>query len=140
MDTNIFVALFSGDEKTSGSAQEALEESYAAGPLVVSPAVYAELVAGRDVGFVEGFLSEKGIEVDWVLGKEVWEMAGVRYGRYARARRRQRKDSGPRRILADFLIGAYALLRADALLTSDTRIYGTYFPELEVLSPRGVSG
>ncbi len=134
MDTNVFIALFSGDEKTSSVAQEALEEARAGGPLGISPAVYAELVAGRDAPFVERFLSEKGIGVDWDLDRDVWSVAGERYGEYARARRRQRGDSGPRRILADFLIGAHALRRAGALLTSDTGIYRTHFSELEVLT------
>lgn len=135
MDTNVFVALFSGDEGTSHAAQVALEEARARGALSISPAVYAELVAGRNASFVEGFLSEKDIEVDWDLDRDVWSAAGARYGEYARARRKQRGDAGPRRILADFLIGAHALRRAGALLTSDTGIYRTYFPELKVLAP-----
>jgi len=135
VDTNVFVALFSGDADTSAAAQESLEKARADGPLEISPAVYAELVAGRDETFAEKFLSEKGIEVDWGQGKQVWSTAGARYGEYARDRRKQKGDPGPRRILADFLIGAHALHRAEALLTSDSRIYGTYFSELKVLGP-----
>ena len=106
------------------------------GTTVVAPAVYAELVAGRDESFVDRFLSEKEIEVDWSLGEEIWRTAGTRYGTYARTRRRQRGDAGPRRILADFLIGAHALHLTAGLLTSDERIYGTFFPELRVFSPQ----
>ena len=135
MDTNVFIALFSGDEQTSSAAQAALEEARIGGPLGSSPIVYAELVAGRDVSFVKRFFSEKEIEVDWDLDREMWSVAGERYGEYARARRRQKGDSGPRRILADFLIGAHALQRAGTLLTSDTGIYRTYFSELQVLAP-----
>ena len=135
MDTNVFVALFSGDEHTSAAAQTAIEDAHSAGPLAISPAVYAELVAGRDAGFVERFLSVKDIEVDWEPGRDVWRAAGTRYGEYARTRKQQRRDSGPRRILADFIIGAHALHFADALLTSDTRIYASYFPKLKILAP-----
>lgn len=140
VDTNVFIALFSGGEEASASARTALEEAHAAGLLAISPAVYSELVAGRDAGFVERFLDEKGIGVDWGLGKDVWSVAGARYGEYARRRRRQGRDPGPRRILADFLIGAHALRLAGALLTSDTGIYGTYFPELKVLTLEGATG
>lgn len=140
VDTNIFVALFSGGEEASASARASLEEAHATGPLAISPAVYSELVAGRDATFVEGFFSEKGIGVDWDLGRDVWSIAGTRYGEYARMRRRQKGDPGPRRILADFLIGAHALSLAGALLTSDSGIYGTYFPELKVITPEGVTG
>ena len=139
VDTNVFVALFSGDEETVPVAQTALEEVRAGGPLGISPAVYAELVAGRDASFVATFLSEKDIEVDWDIDRDVWSTAGERYGEYARARRRQKGDPGPRRILADFLIGAHALQRAGALLTSDTGIYRTYFSELEILAPAEIS-
>ena len=135
VDTNVFVALFSGDEETVPVAQDALEDVSDQGLLVVCPAVYAELVAGRDSEAVESFFSRKGIEIDWDLGKEVWCTAGTRYGKYALARRRQRGDAGPRRILADFLIGAHAFHLAQAFLTFDTRIYGTYFPELKIVAP-----
>ena len=115
--------------------QAALEGASARGVLVASPVVYAELVAGRTVEAVDKFFSEKGIEVDWDLGSEVWRTAGTRYGAYARARRQQKGDPGPRRILADFLIGAHALHETQALVTSDTRLYGTYFSELRTVAP-----
>jgi predicted nucleic acid-binding protein len=138
-DTNVFVALFAGDEATSTWARDTLEEVAARADLVVSPAVYAELVAGRrSPEMLEGFLSDKGIEVSWELGKEVWRTAGSRYGSYARDRKREGRvpDPGPRRILADFLVGAHALhLGGEALLTTDTGLFATYFPELRILAP-----
>lgn len=115
--------------------QSALEKARANGTLVASPAVYTELVAGRTLEIVDTFFSDKSIEVDWRLGKDVWREAGVRYARYARTRMRGPEDSGPRRILADFLIGAHALKMADALLTADAGIFSTYFPELEIIAP-----
>ena len=39
-----------------------------------------------------------------------------------------------RRILADFLIGAYAVKKADQLLTLDEGIYRAAFPNLRVES------
>lgn len=134
-DTNIFSALLSGDPNSAPEARIALTEAQARGSVVVCPAVYAELVAGRTPETVDTFFSDKGIEVDWNIGKEVWREAGVRYAEYARTRMRQPDYSEPRRILADFIIGAHALKMADSLLTADAGIFSTYFPELRVISP-----
>jgi len=137
VDTNVFVALFAGDEEATLWAQHALENVAAKATLVVCPAVYAELVAGgRSPEMVEGFFSKKGIEVEWELGPAVWLAAGERYGSYARDRKRRADNPGPRRILADFLVGAHALHRGGkTLLTTDTRIFASYFPELRVIAP-----
>jgi predicted nucleic acid-binding protein len=137
VDTNVFSGLLSGEEKAVSTMQVALERVSGRGMLVASPIVYAELAAVRSLEAVDGFFSDKGIEVDWQLDERVWRAAGSRYGVYARTRRRQGgDDTEPRRILADFLIGAHALYLDRVLLTSDARIYGTFFSELEVLRPQ----
>jgi predicted nucleic acid-binding protein len=87
---------------------------------------------------VEAFFSEKGIEIDWEIGMEVRRTAGSRYGSYARDRKR-RDVAGPRRILADFLVGAHALhLGGRILLTTDTRIFADRVPELRIVAPEGL--
>ncbi len=134
IDTNVFVSLFAGDEEASTWARQALEEAATRAALTVSPAVYAELVAGGQPEMVETFFSENG--VSWEVGKDVWRAAGTRYGAYAHDRRQQGADPGSRRILADFLVGAHALhLGGKTLLTTDTRIFANYFPELRIIAP-----
>ena len=49
-------------------------------------------------------------------------------------RRKQQGDSGPRRILADFVIGAHAMHLASALLTLDRGLYRVAFPKLKILT------
>ena len=38
-------------------------------------------------------------------------------------------------MIADFTIGAHALLRGDCLVTRDRGLCKTYFPELRLLEP-----
>ena len=46
---------------------------------------------------------------------------------------RKPPDAGPRRILADFLIGAHALEGGHTLLTLDDHLYRKAFPRLAVV-------
>jgi len=134
VDTNVIVALWDRDPAVNKSAQRALDHERAHGSLVLSAPVFAELMAapGRGEGFLNEFCIDTGITVDFDLGEEVWRVAGRAYQAYAGRRRRQ-SNSGPRRILADFLIGAHALQRGYRLLTLDDRIYQTAFPGLTVI-------
>ena len=133
IDTNVLVYLWDGDERVNAPAREALDRAYARGALVITGVVYAELLAapGRDHAFVDRFLNDTGITVDWVLDEPIWRLAAEAFRAYALRRRRQ-DDPGPRRILADFLIGAHASLRASTLLTGDDRFYRAMLPSLTV--------
>ncbi len=133
VDTNVVIALWDKDPALSLAAETALEKAFARGNLVVSAPVFAELIAapGRTESFVSSFLEETGIAIDWDLGEAVWRSAGRAFQSYAERRRKQR-DSGAPRILADFLIGAHALIRGYRLLTLDERLYRTAFPGLTI--------
>jgi len=100
---------------------------------MISAVVFAELVAapGRTEAFLDSFFDETGILVDWNLEEAIWRAAGRAFERYA-ARRRKQGDAGPRRILADFLVGAHALRRGCSLLTLDEGLYRAAFPQLRV--------
>jgi len=93
-----------------------------------------ELMAapGRSESFLDSFFRETGISIDWALHESVWRTAGRAFQGYA-ARRRKQRDAGPRRILADFLIGAHALEGGHSLLTLDDHLYRTAFPRLAVV-------
>ena len=84
---------------------------------------------GRTESFVNSFLEETGIAVEWDLGEGVWRSAGRAFQHYAERRGKQR-DPGGRRILADFLIGAHAQTRRYRLLTLDERLYKAAFQTL----------
>ncbi len=104
------------------------------GALLISPFVFAELLAypGATEAYVRGFLEATGVVVDLKMEERVWTEAGLRFARYA-ARRRRSSGIDPRRLLADFLIGAHALVQADRLMTLDPRRYSQDFPEVRLL-------
>jgi predicted nucleic acid-binding protein len=133
IDTNVIVALWADDEALSAAAERALESAFRRGSLVVAAPVFAELVAapGRTEGFVETLLEENGIVIDWNLNEAIWRAAGRAFQAYAE-RRRQQKDHGTRRLLADFLIGAHANERGYRLLSLDERLYRAAFPKLKM--------
>lgn len=116
-------------------AQAALERAFSKGELVIPAPVFAELLAcpGRDQKFLEQFCRDTGITIDWVATREIWITAGLAFQAYA-ARQKAQRNAQPRRILADFLIGAYALEKADRLLTLDKGLYHTAFPGLHLES------
>jgi len=134
VDTNVIVALWDRDPSLSSAAQSALDAALRRGTLVVAATVFAELMAApsRSELFLDSFFRETGINIDWALDESVWRTAGRAFQGYA-ARRRKQRDVGPRRILADFLIGAHAQEGGHSLLTLDDHLYRTAFPGLTVV-------
>ncbi len=134
VDTNVIVALWDRDPTLSLAAQSALDTALSHGGLVASAPVVAELMAapGRSEIFLDTFFNDTGIAVEWNLQEAVWRAAGRAFQKYT-ARRREKPASGPRRILADFLIGAHASERGYRLLTLDDRLYRAAFPDLTLV-------
>jgi predicted nucleic acid-binding protein len=132
LDTNILSALWS-NEPGAASIAKRLGEAKQAGAILVSGVVYAELLAYPKAteDFVNDFFEQTGILMDLRFQDTVWLEAGQRFARYAN-RRRKAKGEGPRRWLADFLVGAHALLQADRLMTLDPGRYRLDFPELRL--------
>jgi len=129
IDTNVFSALWAG-EKTSAGLHEQLGEASAQGALVICPVVFAEMHANpkMDEKLIRRFLDETGVFIEYHLQEAVWIEAGRRYAQYCRRRRSAGEE--PRRLIADFVIGAHALLQADRLITLDRSRYRKDFPEL----------
>jgi predicted nucleic acid-binding protein len=135
VDSNIFVALWDTENALNLRAKPALRAARAAGNLLVAAPVYAELLAypGRTEEFLNIFFSETAITIDWELSESIWRSAGRAYQSYA-GRRRKQRNSEPRRIQADFLIGAHAIENGYRLLTLDDRLYRAAFPRLAITS------
>jgi predicted nucleic acid-binding protein len=134
IDTNVIIALWDRDLAISSAAQSALDNALERGGLVVGAPVFAELMAapGRGETFLTSFFRDTGIAIEWNLQEAVCRAAGRSFQKYA-ARRRGKREPGPRRILADFLIGAHASERGYRLLTLDDRLYRAAFPGLALV-------
>jgi predicted nucleic acid-binding protein len=135
IDTNVLVALWTDEDALNLVAQKALDQAHSHGGLAVSGAVYAELLAEpeRNEEFVDRFFAEVGIAVEWECSEQIWRSAGDAFQKYAERRRKQ-KGAEPRRILADFLIAAHALVSGYKLLTLHEQPYQTAFPRLAIIN------
>lgn len=133
IDTNVIVALWDADERDHLTALDLLDEAGSRGGVVICGAVFGELLAGpgRTEEFVNKFLLESEIVVDWSSTEAIWRTAGSAFQKYAK-RRRRTQVGDPRRILTDFYIGAHASCNGHSLLTLDDRIYRAAFPKLRI--------
>ena len=133
IDSNILSALF-GLEPTSEQLVELLGRCRQEGALVICGTVFAEVHAIPKMTpvLLDEFLSDTGVSVDPAVSLAHWSAIGVAFGKYA-ARRRTKGDGQPKRLLADFAIGAHAFASCDRLLTLDPTRYRTAFPNLTLL-------
>jgi predicted nucleic acid-binding protein len=130
LDTNIVSALWS-NEPTAATIAGRLADARQQGAVLISGIVYCELLAypNASEGYVNDFCTNTGITIDPELRNEAWREAGRRFARYADRRRRSGAGSS-KRFVADFLVGAHALLQAERLMTADARRYQQDFPDL----------
>jgi predicted nucleic acid-binding protein len=135
LDTNVIVSLIGEEPSGALAAETIMEQAREVGALVICGAVYSELLAHPRMSsaLLERFLAETGIQPEFETGRQIWQEAGARYAKYS-ARRRRAKTASARRLLADFVIGAHALLHADRLITFDAGDFRRDFPEL-LLAP-----
>jgi hypothetical protein len=134
IDSNVISALWNDNDPLNAEAVRTLGNLRTHEKLVVSGIVYSELMAGplRDEASLDLFFADTGMEIDWAMDEETWREAGRAYSGYTKRRKGSGGDDS-RRILADFLIGAHALVRGFSLLTIDYRHYEAAFPTLSII-------
>ena len=128
IDSPVLVDLLA-DGPLADAAEASLRRSLSVGPVVVSDVVLAEVCSALQGGDgVVAVLEEMGIRFSAIESK-----SAVRAGEM---HRRQRQRGGPTRPVADFLVGAHALLQCDGLITHDKSFYRDYFKGLKLVVPR----
>jgi predicted nucleic acid-binding protein len=134
IDSNIVIALWSEDDALNGEAARALELASTRGTLAICAPVYVEVRAfpGRAEDKLDDFLFRTGIQVEWVLEERIWREAAKAGHAYCVRRENPRKL--PRRVSADFVIGAHAMVRDYPLLTLDKRTFRAVYPSLKMAS------
>jgi len=128
VDTTVILDIV-GSSAYEEQALRALRQAEAEGGLVACEVVWAEVGAAFP-------RPEEGDRVlEWLrIGFDAMDRAVARTtGSTWRA---YRQAGGPRsRVVADFLIGAHAAVRADRLVTRDRGFFRSYFSDLEILDP-----
>lgn len=133
IDSNVVSSLWSS-EPSADAIESALITARAGGGLVICAPVFVELVAHplAQPEVMDRFLAKTGIIVDFAVDEPIWQRAAEGFAAYAQRRRRSGGDQ-PKRLLADFIIAAHALQRADQLMTLDAKRYAQDFPDLRIV-------
>ena len=128
-DSSVLIDLI-GDGEDSPAAAEAIRQALRVGPVVLCEVALAELCTSlRGGSEVLQHLEDVGIAYSAMEPK-----AALRAGEM---QRRYRQRGGNRsRTVADFLIGAHAMMQCDALITRDDGFYRDYFKGLKVIVPK----
>lgn len=152
VDTNILLDILIPGQPAGASSKNLLDYYLSRGRLIICEVVFAELAAGFPVSReLDQFLRDTGIDLV-PSSPEALFLAGSRWAGYTGKRPEKRMLCGkcgrdftvscpqcgamPTKrlhVLADFIIGAHALVHADVILSRDLGIYKTYFNDLQVI-------
>jgi len=130
VDSSVILDVLADDAAFAIPSSHALRQASAQGQLVICECVLAEIFpALGDRQTAERFLAEW--QLDFLpADTESALLAGDMFLAFKK-RNRDRK-----RILADFLVGAHAVVHADRLLARDRGYLRDYFENLKLVEPK----
>ena len=130
VDSNVLLDVATADPVWATWSEAALEDAANEAPLVINPLVYAEVsIRFSRIEDLEAAIPSRLYQRE-PLPFEAAFLAGKAFLRY---RRRGGGRSSP---LPDFYIGAHAAVADFRLLTRDATRYRSYFPRVELISPK----
>ena len=129
LDSNVILDILHEDAIWFSWSARQIRMRSEAGKLIVNAIIFAEAsLRYASFGEYKRLVGSVGVELEDIP----WEAAFLS----GQAQNQYRHLGGRReRILADFLIGAHAVIRGYAILTRDQARYRTYFPQLEIIAP-----
>jgi predicted nucleic acid-binding protein len=129
VDTSVLLDVFGADPEFGPRSAGAVRRCLAEGSLIACEVVWAETAASFPaVDTAEQALSDLRVGFS-ALDDEIALATGQAWRAYREA------GETRERVIADFLIGAHALDRADRLLTRDRGFYRRYFAGLAIVDP-----
>lgn len=128
IDASVLIDLLANGPNAD-AAEACLRLSLSNGPVVVSDIALAEVCSAlRDGSEALAVLEEMSIRFSSIESKSALR-AGEMQRRY------RQRGGAPVRSVADFLVGAHALLQCDGLITRDDTFYRQYFKGLKLIVP-----
>lgn len=156
VDTNVLLDVLYKDEDFHKVSRRTLEQKSERGYFIISPEVYSELASSFAMRFDEGFKSELDNfleEKNIILqnhSEQSLKKAGSSWKEYSSSDAVECPECGVKNsfkcekcgskvtwrnhLITDFMIGAHAEEKADALITRDEGYFGRYF-DVEVIDP-----
>jgi predicted nucleic acid-binding protein len=129
VDSNVLLDLVNEDPVWADWSAAALARAANEDSLVINALIYAEVSIRYDL--VEDL--DEALPADFYRREDLPYEAAFLAGK---AHLRYRQSGGTRRSpLPDFYIGAHAMVAGYRLMTRDARLYRTYFPRLDLITP-----
>ncbi len=137
VDSSVLIDLL-GDDPRADAAEASLRLALTAGPVVLCDVVLSEVTAGLGRGSdVMDALEDMGlrfVSLDQRAAIRAGEMQR-KYNHRLRSANLPVTNPAVARTMADFLVGAHAMLQCDALITRDAGFFRDYFKGLKVITP-----
>lgn len=129
VDSSVLIDVLTNDAVNAEASMSKMQDAMERGGVVVCEAALAEVASQVEPeDELLDALAEMGVHYS-PLNEQAAARAGFMHRRY-------RSRGGTRqRVVADFLVGAHALLQCDGLITRDAAFFRDYFKGLKIINP-----